>query len=122
MKVQLQPGLLRLRVDEAELAALLDGELVTLALTHAASVQWTFALSLDAAIEDIVLDAPAPARVAIRLPRERVQTYATTLPRRDALSFDPTGRGQGTDALTCIDFEVDVRDSIRTRGAGRSGA
>lgn len=119
MKVQLQPGRLRLRVDEAELAALLDGGSIRLTLAHGPSLHWTYTVSLAAALDGIDLVAPAPARVSIRLPHAAVQAYAATLPRRDALSFELPDAGQGADALTKVDFEVDVRDSIRTRGAVR---
>jgi hypothetical protein len=40
-----------------------------------------------------------------------VAAYATTLPRRDALGFV---LGDSAAALQ-IDFEVDVRDSVRSR-------
>ncbi|GHA73031.1 hypothetical protein [Cognatilysobacter bugurensis] len=120
MKVQLQPGRLRLRIDEAELATLLGGESIRLTLVHGPGIHWTYTLALAAALDAVDLAAPAPARVSIRLPHGAVQAYAATLPRRDALTFEIGREGQGGDALTRIDFEVDVRDSIRTRGAARS--
>lgn len=121
MKVQLQPGRLRLRVDEAELAALLGGESIRLTIVRGPSIHWTYTVSLAAALDGIDLVAPAPARVSIRLPHGAVQAYAATLPRRDALTFEIGRDGQGADALERVDFEVDVRDSIRTRGAVRTG-
>lgn len=121
MKVQLQPGRLRLRVDESELESLLGGESIRLTLVHGPAIHWTYTVALASALDGIDLAAPAPARVSIRLPHGAVQAYAATLPRRDALSFALMPSGQGTDALTRVDFEVDVRDSIRTRGAARTG-
>lgn len=117
MKVQLQTRRLRLRVDEAELATLLGGESIRLTLVHGPAIHWTYTVSLAAALDGVDLAAPAPARVSIRLPHGAVQAYAATLPRRDALSFEIESSGQGADALERVDFEVDVRDSIRARGA-----
>lgn len=114
MKLQLRPGALRLRVDEAELQRLLDGEELSLALRHSARV----VLELRVRLADTA--ALALTEIwRLRLPRSAVLDYVQTLPRRDALVV--AAQGAGDDALH-LEFEVDVRDSISVRGARRKSA
>lgn len=112
MKLQIESQRLRFRVDEAELARLLAGESVVdqTRIADSQSVGRRIALGPFAEVqltwgeEEIRLD----------LPQDAVRSYADSLPRRDALSFT---LGVGTDApVLSIDFEVDVRDSVRQRG------
>ncbi|MFC0677941.1 hypothetical protein ACFFGH_08820 [Lysobacter korlensis] len=119
MKVQLQPGTMRLRVDEAELATLLDDGALSLVLDNADAVLWSCEVSLDAAIGEVALETRPPSRWRVRLPAQAVIGYAATLPRRDALEFVSANTGSSAHALRCIAFEVDVRDSMRVRGAAR---
>ena len=109
MKLQLEGQRLRLRIDEAELARLLAGE--TLAdptrLAPAQSLERRLCLRDQAAA---TLDWSG-GNIVLVLPCAAVQDYSTSLPRRDALRF---ALGEGETALT-LDFEVDVRDSVRTR-------
>ncbi|HEX5755538.1 MAG TPA: hypothetical protein VFY12_04220 [Arenimonas sp.] len=108
MKLQIQNTNLRLRIDERELADLLAGGTLALAL-HAQrkpllDVQVQLAPSLGLASES--------SHWRLQLPDAELRAYAQTLPRRDALSLALA------DDLR-LDFEVDVRDSIRERGAKR---
>lgn len=109
MKLQIEGSQLRFRLSEAELARLLDGEAVLDRTT------WPEGLATRTLhLSDI--EAPAlrwhGADIELTLPRAAVEAYATTLPRRDALAFV---LGASEAALLQIDFEVDVRDSVRTR-------
>lgn len=109
MKVQLQGQALRLRIDEDELARLLDGEPVAnetrapgAALGHVVRAveggAATFAVGSDG--------------WHLGLPGDALRDYVARLPCRDALEL---ALGQGDEALA-LSFEVDVRDSVRRRG------
>ncbi|WP_257389580.1 hypothetical protein [Tahibacter caeni] len=109
MKLQLEGQRLRFRIDEAELARLLAGDTLV-DQTRLGPVQASErrlqlhdddALALDWNIDGITL----------ALPRAAVQDYVAGLPRRDALRLT---LGDASTALD-LDFEVDVRDSVRTR-------
>ncbi|MBQ4855859.1 hypothetical protein IMW82_14390 [Rhodanobacter sp. B2A1Ga4] len=116
MKVQLQGQALRLRIDEAELAQLLAGAAVgnetrwpdgrverqQLALAHGHGWQ------RDGDGWRVVLD------------ESEVRALGARLPSREGLSLSlPTQDGEALQVL----FDVDVRDSVRQRRAGKeSGA
>lgn len=109
MKLQLHGQRLRFRIDEAELARLLQGQ------TLADQTRLSPALSRERRLH---LHEGATAtldwndgNLALALPRAAVQDYVAGLPRRDALRFV---LGAGEAALN-LDFDVDVRDSVRTR-------
>lgn len=108
MKARFDAASLRLRVDEDELARLLDG--TTLRLSPRVSGRLLFDLHLTLG------DAPAfdacENTWRTVLPRKAVAAYAATLPQRDGLGF---GFGEA-DAAWRIVFEVDVRDSVARRG------
>lgn len=109
MKVQLQAQTLRFRIDEDELAALLDGAEVLNRTTLPGGA--VFVQRLVLAGQDPATLACTPALWQLRLPLAQVQAYATRLPCRDGLEFQ-------LDPLR-LSFEVDVRDSVRwRRGAG----
>ncbi|MBL8299429.1 MAG: hypothetical protein JNN30_13910 [Rhodanobacteraceae bacterium] len=109
MKLQLHGQRLRFRIDEAELARLLDGQ--TLAdQTRLGPVQLhERRLHLHDGTT-AALDWK-DGNLALTLPRTAIEDYVTGLPRRDALRFV---LGEGEAALH-LDFDVDVRDSMRTR-------
>jgi hypothetical protein len=113
MKVQLQGQCLRLRLDEAGLAGLLAGDEIR-NTTVLGTIRYTQAVHL--------LDAPAPvlradpAGWSIGLPRAALADYIRRLPCREALTFLLPATGAAPLQLA---FEVDVRDSVRTRGARR---
>lgn len=109
MKLQLHGQRLRFRIDEAELARLLSGESLAdrTQLSPAQSCERRLGLYDSTAA---TLDWN-DAGMVLTLPRAAVQGYVADLPRREALRFV---LGAGDTALT-LDFEVDVRDSTRTR-------
>lgn len=108
MKVQLQGQTLRLRIDEAELARLLDGAPV------GNDTQWP-----DGRVErhELALgDAAAWRRDGdgwrVVLNDAEVRAFALRLPSRDGLSLTlPVFGGEPLELL----FDVDVRDSVRQR-------
>lgn len=112
MKLQIGGRGLRVRIDEAELASLRAGEALALAPRVGAHALVDLRVELGDAF---AFDARDMA-LRLRLPRADVEAYAASLPRRDGLRFDLPGDG----ALR-LDFEVDVRDSVATRGAVRRG-
>lgn len=114
MKLQVQGQGVRLRVDEAEFARLLAGETVVNRTALGAAVEFAQSLVLGAG------DRPSLAVVDsswhVALPRNDVQDYAGQLPCRHALAFE---LDLGAAEMIGIDFEVDVRDSMKTRGPRR---
>lgn len=116
MKLQIQGQSLRLRVDEAELAALLAGEVLVNATRFgsAPGAGLRQVLQLQSIAEAAF--RPAPAEWQIALPEAAVHDYAATLPCRNALRFDLVfADGE----RLSIAFEVDIRDSLQVRGARR---
>ena len=108
MKLQIQSQRLRLRVDESELERLLAGGHLTLALGDEVSPL----LQLDVCLGESLDFASVPAW-HLKLPRDQVVAHAQRLPCRDALSLSLVReRGEPLG----LDFEVDVRDSVRARG------
>jgi hypothetical protein len=109
MKAQLQGQQLRIRIDEDELAALLDGrELIDITL-----VDDRFAMRRVLALapgEAAGLTGDA-ASWRIVLPDGEVRALAGRLPSRDGLRFDLPAGGTSLQLL----FDVDVRDSVRRR-------
>lgn len=114
MKLQLHGQRLRFRIDEAELARLLQGQTLIdqTRLGPAPSYERRLCLHDGAAA---TLDWN-DGSLALTLPRTDVLDYIAGLPRRDALRFV---LGEGETALS-LDFDVDVRDSVRTRVAQAS--
>lgn len=117
MKVQMQGQSLRARLSEAELARLQAGEVVC---------NLTRLPGAEALRHEVVLvDAGEPrlrasaAGWTLSLPRSVLDPYVARLPCRDGLGFRlPVGEGPDLE----VDFEVDVRDSVRTRGTPRRPA
>lgn len=116
MKVQMQDQSLRIRISEAELARLQSGETignVTRLPGHAGHHQ---------AVQLVDGDEPSLVSTGERwiyqLPRHQLDSYVGRLPCRDALTARlPVGEGMDLS----VDFEVDVRDSVRSRGTPRRG-
>lgn len=108
MKLQIQSNTLRLRIDERELAELLAGQALALDL-HAAPATL---LMLRVNIGDALDFKSDGNHWQLQLPAYSLHAYIATLPCREALSLPLA------DNLS-LDFEVDVRDSIRERGAKR---
>ncbi len=114
MKLQLQGQRVRLRIDEAELVRLLAGQPVVnqLLLGTMAGFSQTFALGQDATPTLAVHSSGWQ----ITLPAGAVSAYVGQLPSRHALSFT---LDMGADPAVQLDFEVDVRDSLKARGPRR---
>jgi len=111
MKIQIEGQHLRIRIDEDELAQLLDGETL-LARTHFADA---FAIDVALQLTDAVdagLGGDATAWV-VALPEAAIREHSSRLPTREGLSFLLGGKAAGS-ALTLL-FDVDVRDSVRRR-------
>ena len=114
MKVQVQRQALRVRVTEAELQDLLAGSALRLDLRFGG--QGMLAMELNTGPETSV----RPGDVwRLRLSETALRDYAGTLPRRDALVAALTG--SGGEPLR-LEFEVDVRDSVKVRGPRKGEA
>jgi hypothetical protein len=116
MKVQLQQQSVRVRVDEDELARLLAGQTLSNLTRLGSAPPWALLIVLgaqDAATLDHECHAPR-----IVLPTGLITAYSERLPCRDGLSFILE---QGHEPVK-LQFDVDVRDSIRQRGATRRTA
>jgi hypothetical protein len=108
MKVQLQGQSLRLRIDEAELARLLDGATVDNRTSWPDGRAERHELALG--------NAPGWLRDGdgwrVTLDDAEVRAFASRLPSREGLSLSlPV---PGAEPLELL-FDVDVRDSVRHR-------
>lgn len=112
MKVQLQGQQLRLRIDEAELARLQAGETVEnlTRLPGGAACRQRLRLGEQAQL------AGDAADWCFQLPQAQLEAHVARLPCRDGLVF-PLAVGDG-DVIE-MHFDIDVRDSVRSRGAPR---
>ncbi|MBX3689229.1 hypothetical protein [Dokdonella sp.] len=113
MKIQMQGQALRLRIDEAELATLFDqGWIENLTwLSHEAAC----CQRIEIADAELALQGDATAW-CLRIPRQQLADYVARLPCRDGLEWNlPIGSRRSVQ----VSFEVDVRDSVRKRGASR---
>lgn len=116
MKLQIQGDSLRFRVDEAELAHLLAGEMLHNRTQIAADRHFSQTLGMHAGAKPLLQLLPETWQVL--LPQDRLRDYVARLPCRDALVFELPM----TDAVVLIvQFEVDVRDSLQVRGPRRRG-
>ena len=116
MKLQIQGQRLRFRIDELELAQLLAGEPLIEQTVLSTEQICRRELRLHAApLPELAWTTNA---ITLKLPQEAVRSYVASLPRRDAHRFT---LGEGEAALH-LDFEVDVRDSVRVRRAYKSGS
>ncbi len=114
MKLHVQAQSLRVRVTEAELQDLLFGSPLRLDL----GFDGHNLLAVEVATgPDSSFAAGAVWRLS--LSEAALQVYAGTLPRRDALVAVLTG--SGGEPLR-LEFEVDVRDSVKVRGSRKGGA
>lgn len=116
MKVQLQGQLVRLRISEAELARLQAGETVENLTRLPDGLALRQRLQLEEGVQP-ALQAEAGGW-ACRLPRVELAAYVARLPCREGLRLR-LPLAQGTEEVVEIDLEVDVRDSVRSRGVPR---
>ena len=125
MKIQIQQQSLRLRVDERELSRLLSGAVVMNQTRLGVAGTWCLSLSLSADGGDQIALSGTVAALTIVLPLAHVEALQARLPSRDGLTFHVPGSNgdeHGCSALQ-LQFDVDVRDSLRERGRSpaRSG-
>jgi len=113
MKLQLHGQYLRLRIDESELAALRGGSTLENA-TRLGTVGWRQSLRLTQADEASL--QVGIGECTIEIPQRLVETYAARLPCREGLALSL--RAEGGPAVDFV-LEVDIRDSVRSRGAVR---
>lgn len=113
MKIQLQQQSVRLRLDESELAQLLNGETLRSATQLGGAGNWSMLLRLQA--DECVSVMGAAEGVLIGLPYDEVSGLAGRLPCRDGLAWAVDADG----AVLQLQFDVDVRDSVRQRGPRR---
>lgn len=111
MKLQMHNDSVRVRIDEAELAALQAGERLSL---RVGNVSPLFALQV---VLGDALSLQLGTRWRLVLPRAEIGRYVQTLPNRHALELPLPNAG----SALMLQFEVDVRDSLQVRGAHRRG-
>ncbi len=112
MKIQVQSEDLRLRISESELACLISGQPISFDTVLADQLLFSARVELGTAVHV----QRTEQRWLFVLPAAQVGDYVAQLPRRDALRWvlaDAAGPQLN------LDFEVDVRDSIRLRGTRR---
>jgi hypothetical protein len=114
MKLQLQGQRMRLRLDEAELARLLADEPIVNATGLGTGLGFCQSLRLHADAQPTLQATPGEWQVG--LPGAAVRDYVQRLPCRDALEFT---LACDDGAVLALAFEVDVRDSLKMRGARR---
>jgi hypothetical protein len=114
MKLQIDGDRLRFRVDEAEFARLLEGQLVEAVIVLPGQ---PLRLQLQPVGDGpIRLEDAAAGRLCLQLPAGLLDDYRGRLPCRDGLDAEQALDGEHRLRLS---FEVDVRDSIRQRGPPR---
>jgi hypothetical protein len=116
MKVQIHGQSIRLRIDEAELTRLLAGELLENRTRLAMQRYWSQSLRLVPTGEALITGDAAILQFG--LPRDAVLALQARLPSRDGLSFEVVTGGEPVQ----LQFDVDVRDSLRQRGPSRRPA
>lgn len=113
MKLQVNGQQWRLRVSEDELQRLRDGDSLTSTSLLPGDAVFRFALELAPLAQASVQRDADGWKFAI--PAALVDAYVQRLPCRDGLDFVLPVNADLTLELA---FEVDVRDSVRQRGAG----
>lgn len=115
MKLQIQQQSLRFRIDEDELARLLE---------HGVCASTTWLGNSRSIAQTLQLIDAAPATLEVgdgcitaRLPREDFAAFAAERPRRDGFVFE-VDAGAHAPLQVCV--EIDVRDS-RRKGLQRAG-
>ncbi|MEO8742016.1 MAG: hypothetical protein ABI365_02360 [Lysobacteraceae bacterium] len=111
MKLQVQNQELRFRIDEAELAVLLDGGEVTNTTVLGDGIAFRQSLRLHIDVKPM-FDAGADGW-RLLLPEVAVLEHVRQLPSKQGLIFEFERESAAT--LT-VRFDVDVRDSIQHRG------
>lgn len=110
MKVQLQPGCLRLRLGMAEFEALQGGRAIDLTLRFQAGAAWSIRIEAGTTFAMHVVDGV----VCCRFPSAALDELASRLPSRQGLTCTSVGMGEQITVL----LDVDVHD--RAGKAARS--
>lgn len=110
MKIQFEQQQLRIRIDEAEFARLLDRQPVT-STSRLPGV--TLTLALQPVGDDAIAMHGDAGQLTVLLPIAALLAYQQRLPCRDGLAATQT-LVDGTPLELAL--EVDVRDSVRVRG------
>ncbi|MEO8161482.1 MAG: hypothetical protein ABI588_08685, partial [Arenimonas sp.] len=111
MKVQMQGQCVRLRVDEEELQALLEGREVENATCFGAGAPFRLGLSLTMIPAAAIRASTSGWQVL--LPEPAVRALVCKLPCKEGLALS-VPIDQNIDLS--LHFDVDVRDSARARG------
>lgn len=112
MKLQITGHQVRLRIDEDELELLRSDGTLSGATPLPAGASFGWHLQLHAGLAATLVADGAHWRIG--LPATAVDAYVERLPCKQGLQFAlPTGAASPLDLV----FEVDVRDSVRRRGA-----
>jgi hypothetical protein len=110
MRVQLENDTIRVRIDEDELAELLDG--VALLGSTAFGSAFVMRYAVDATRhEHCLLDGNAH-EWRLEVPQAELQALRDRLPSKDGLTYDIPGRDT---VATRVLLDVDVKDSVRRR-------
>lgn len=111
MKLQIEGQKLRVRIDESELARLLDGDALQSEsrFADAFSIQVTIA----AGGGDVASLTGNASAWRLAIPATALAQHATQLPSRDGLHYLLPSQSPAS-ALELL-FDVDVRDSVRRR-------
>jgi len=113
MKLQISGQQWRLRVSEDELQCLREGDSVISKTSLPSGATFSFVLKLnDVSLPSVRAEGDNWSFV---VPAALVDDYVQRLPCREGLDFSLPVTGDVTLELA---FEVDVRDSVRRRGAG----
>ncbi|MCD9086971.1 hypothetical protein [Stenotrophomonas sp. SY1] len=113
MKIQIQDQSLRVRLDESELARLLDGQPVQNQTRLVGQGIWSQTVQLnEQALPQVCGSAEA---LLLTLPRDAVTALSARLPCRDGLGWELAA----ADEVLRLQLDVDVRDSVRQRGVQR---
>ena len=111
MKIQIQDQQLRWRIDENELATLLEIGVVKSETHWSANAGLLQRISLHSNARPVLMMSSSEWELS--LPRETLLAYVERLPCRDALVVEwQPDRAPELQVM----FEVDVRDSKRVRG------
>lgn len=111
MKVQIEGQKLRVRIDEAELTQLLDGNPLRSETRFADA--FSIQVTISAGVEEVASLTGDASAWSIVIPATELRRHARQLPSRDGLHFSLPGPTEAA-ALELL-FDVDVRDSVRRR-------
>lgn len=110
MRVQLENDTIRVRIDEDELAELLDN--VALLGSTAFGTVFTMRYAIDATVTDAWELSGDAHEWRLEVPRTALVDLHARLPSKDGLAFQIPGHGT---VATMVRFDVDVKDSLRRR-------